>query len=78
MAKGGYERDSWREDSNVWPAEWRVFLYWGGGLPREAIRRGRRSMRSQAALCCPRLDGRFKEGEDEVFVLLQGFVILSA
>lgn len=28
----------------MWPAEWRVFLYCGLGLPREAIRRGRRSM----------------------------------
>ena len=34
----------------MWPAEWRVFLYCGGGLPREAIRRGRRSMRESVAL----------------------------
>ncbi len=29
----------------VWPALWRVFLYAGGGFPREAMKRGRRSIR---------------------------------
>lgn len=54
-----------------------MFLYCGGGLPREAIRRGRRSMRSgwSAALGGFGIDGRFERGGGEDFVLLLDFVI---
>ncbi len=59
----------------MWPAEWRVFLYWGGGLPREAMRRGRRSMRGSDTLGGCGMVGEF-EGGGEVIVLLVDFVIL--
>ena len=58
----------------MWPAEWRVFLYCGGGLPREAIRRGRRSIRSSAALGAFEIDEGCEEGEVEIFALLLDFV----
>lgn len=60
------------------PAEWRVFLYCGGGLPREATRRGRRSMRCSAALGGVGMGGEVEGGEDEGFVFLLVFVILAA
>ena len=61
----------------MWPAEWRVFLYCGAGLPREAIRRGRRSIRSgwSVALEGFGTDGRFVRGDSECLVLLLDFVI---
>ena len=54
----------------MWPAEWRVFLYCGGGLPREATRRGRRSIRGSAALGAFEIDEGCEEGEVEIFALL--------
>ena len=36
---GGYAKVSRRELRMVWPAEWRVFVYAGGGLPMEAMKR---------------------------------------
>ena len=65
----------------MWPAEWRVFLYWGGGLPREAIRRGRRSMRECCGSTALRgfgMGGTREEGEDRVLVPLLDFVIFPA
>ena len=35
----------WRAETSVWPAEWKVFLYTEGGLPREAMKRGRKLIR---------------------------------
>lgn len=61
----------------MWPAECSVFLYCGGGLPREAIRRGRRSMRGSDALSGVGVDGGF-EGEVGDLILLLDFVILAA
>ena len=59
----------------MWPAEWRVFLYCGGGLPREAMKRGRRSMRGVAALGGVGMIWVSERGEDEAFGLLLDFVI---
>lgn len=59
----------------MWPAEWRVFLYCGGGLPREAIRRGRRSMRGSAALGGFGTGGRIEISKDKALVSLLDFVI---
>lgn len=61
----------------MWPAEWRVFLYCGGGLPREAIKRGRRSMRSGESdvLGGFGIDGKFGRGGVDDFVLLLDFVM---
>lgn len=59
----------------MWPAEWRVFLYSGGGLPSEAIRRGRRSMRCESARFGI---GEGVEGGEDAFVHLLDFVIFSA
>lgn len=62
----------------MWPAEWRVFLYSGGGLPSEAIRRGRRSMRCGSATLGGFGIGEGVEGGEDAFVHLLDFVILSA
>ena len=59
----------------MWPAEWRVFLYCGDGLPREAIRRGRRSMRGSTTLEGSGMVGEFEGGVDKGFILLLDSVI---
>ena len=60
---------------SVWPAEWRVFLYWGGGLPREATKIGRRIMLGSDALEGFGMIWVSGGGEDKAFGLLLDFVI---
>ena len=59
----------------MWPAEWRVFLYWGGGLPREAMKSGRWSMRGLDVLEGFGMIWVSGGGEDKAFGLLLDFVI---
>ena len=62
----------------VWPAEWRVLRYWGGGLPREATRSGRRSMRGSAGLGESEVGGMVEGGEEMIFVIRFHPTFLSA
>ena len=39
----GNRKEKRMDSISVWPAEWKVFLYFAGGLPSDATKIGRRN-----------------------------------